>query len=199
MAPNRPWEAASVFGNGTYRPRQWRRGGTAVVALLGATLVAGCGLQTERAPAQTTSSMDRLERQRAESGSILGEGGLTLGLGGREDPNDGSTGIGVNSFLWRASLDSMAFLPITQADPFGGVILTDWYTPPETPDERFKLNVFILDRALRADGVRVAVFRQLRQGGDWVDAEVDPATVDALEETILTRARELRVAALAAE
>lgn len=173
--------------------------GVALAGALGVGMLSACGIESEPAPAQTEASMDRLERQRAESGSILGEGGLTFGTGGRDDVDPGATGIGVNSFLWRASLDSMAFLPITQADPFGGVILTDWYSPPETPGERFKLNVFILDRSLRADGVRVAVFRQVRQGGDWVDAEVDPATVDALEETILTRARELRVAALANE
>lgn len=183
-----------MFGDG-YSP--WRA--AAALALAG-LILAGCGgIRTEPAPAQTVESMDRLERQRAEQGSILGEGGLSFGLGRREDPNSGATGIGVNSFLWRASLDSAAFMPIVQADPFGGVILTDWYTPPEAPAERFKLNIFILDRTLRADGVRVAAFRQVREGGEWADAPVDPAVADALEETILTRARELRVAALAAE
>jgi len=139
------------------------------------------------------------ERQRArfeDNGSILGGDGLTFG-GPQEDEQGGGSGIGVNSFLWRASLDTLSFLPITSADPFGGVILTDWYTPPEAPEERFKLNVFILDRQLRADGVRVSAFRQVRDGpAGWQDAAIDPATESMLEETILTRARELRIGAL---
>jgi len=134
---------------------------------------------------------DPLDRRVAESGSIFGEEGLVL-FGGESTPEPGS-GIGVNSYLWRASLDTIAFMPIASADPFGGVILTDWYTPPSASDERFKLNVFILDRQLRADGVRVAVFRQVRERGEWVDAQAGPGTANTLEETILTRARELRV------
>ena len=109
-------------------------------------------------------------------------------------------GIGVNAFLWRASLDTIGFMPLTSADPFGGVIITDWYQPPETPDERFKLSVFILDRTLRADGVRVSVFRQLRKGpGEWADAAVDKKTATDMENAILTRAREMRSAAKAAQ
>jgi hypothetical protein len=89
-------------------------------------------------------------------------------------------------------------MPIVSADPFGGVILTDWYSPPETPNERFKVNLYILDRQLRADGVRVSVFRQQRvngaQGGTWSDAGVNNETASRLEDTILTRARQLRIA-----
>ena len=133
-------------------------------------------------------------------GSIFGEGGLTAALfGGPEDGADdtGGGGIGVNSFLWRASLDTLSFMPIVSADPFGGVILTDWYSLPESPDERFKVNVYILDRQLRADGIRASVFRQVQgPDGQWVDAPTDPGTATAMEDTILTRARELRVAAV---
>ncbi len=129
----------------------------------------------------------------AEAPSIFGEGGLRFG--GRGDSGDGGqSGIGVNSFLWRASLDTVSFMPLASADPFGGVILTDWYAPPETPNERFKMNVFILDRQLRSDGVQVKVFRQVRRGGDWRDAEVSPETARQLEDAILTRARQMRVA-----
>src|SRR6266851_3052770 len=102
--------------------------------------------------------------------------------------------IGVNSFLWRASLDTLAFMPLASADPFGGVIITDWYSPPETPDERFKVNVFILDRQLRSDGVRAAVFHQHHDAnGAWTDASVEATTQLDLENAILTRARQLRV------
>ncbi|MFO1060243.1 MAG: DUF3576 domain-containing protein [Dongiaceae bacterium] len=129
--------------------------------------------------------------------SIFGPGGLTL-LGGsdqKNQPQDGSSGgIGVNSFLWRASLDTVAFMPLVSADPFGGVIITDWYSPPQSPNERFKVNVFILGRTLRADGVRTAVFRQQMASAGWVDAPVAPTTATDLENAILVRARQLRIA-----
>ena len=125
--------------------------------------------------------------------SIFGEGGISLL--GEDEEGQGGGGIGVNSYLWRASLDTISFMPLASADPFGGVIITDWYTPPETPDERLKVNVVILGRELRADGVRATVFRQrLEPSGSWVDAAVAPETSVDLENAILTRARELRIA-----
>lgn len=129
-------------------------------------------------------------------GSILGgDGGINLLDLGNNKPQDGGAGIGVNSFLWRASLDTIAFMPLTSADPFGGVIITDWYSPDETKPERFKVNVFILGRDLRADGVRASVFKQKRDvTGSWIDAKVDPKTGTELEDAILTRARQLRIA-----
>lgn len=103
--------------------------------------------------------------------------------------------VGVNAFLWRASLDTLTFMPIVQADPYGGVVLTDWYSPPGTTGERFRVNLLILDAALRADGVRATVFRQvLDPQGNWRDAAVSPETGTQLENSILTRARQLRVA-----
>lgn len=107
----------------------------------------------------------------------------------------GGSGIAVNSYLWRASLDTMSFMPLSSADPFGGVIITDWYSPPESPNERIKVNVYILDRQLRADGLRISVFRQSRVSGNtWKEAAVAPKTVEDLENAILKRARELRIA-----
>ena len=82
--------------------------------------------------------------------------------------------IGVNVYLWRAALETIDFMPLVQADPFGGVIITDWFSPPETPGERFKLTIYILDRELRADAVKVAVFRQIKGDGGWTDATVEP-------------------------
>jgi hypothetical protein len=122
-------------------------------------------------------------------------GGLLDGLIGTATKG-GSSGenITVNSFLWRASLDTISFLPLNTADPFGGVIITDWYSPPETPDERFKVTVYILDRELRADGLRVAVFRQTRTPtSGWVEAKVDDRTGRDLENAILKRARQMRI------
>ena len=123
--------------------------------------------------------------------TIFGEGGLNF-FGDSETKNTGGA-LGVNSYLWRASLDTVSFMPVNSADPFGGVIITDWHSPTEAPSERFKLNVYILGRALRADGVRVAVFRQVQdRRGAWKDAGVPEETRIKIEDAILFRARQLR-------
>jgi hypothetical protein len=102
------------------------------------------------------------------------------------------TSIGVNAYLWRAAIDTLSFAPLLQADSNGGVIVTDWYASPQNPGERIKLTVSILDQDLRADALRVAASRQINQGGTWIDAPVAAATVQKLEDIILTRARDLR-------
>jgi len=105
--------------------------------------------------------------------------------------------LGVNSFLWRATLDTLSFMPLASADPYGGVVITDWYTNPEKPDERFKATVYILDTRLRADGLNVSVFKQIRNaGGQWVDNPVAGQTETDIENAILTRARQLRLSTL---
>ena len=106
------------------------------------------------------------------------------------------TTIGVNSYLWRATLDTLSFMPLLQTDSNGGVIVTDWYANPQTPGERMKVTVSILDQDLRADAVRVAALRQVNQGGQWIAAPVQAATTQRLEDIILTRARDLRRAAV---
>ena len=107
------------------------------------------------------------------------------------------TTIGVNSYLWRASLDAIGFMPLLQTDSNGGVIVTDWYINPQTPGERMKVTVTILDRDLRADALRVTAQRQVNQNGQWVAASVQAATVQKLEDVILTHARDLRRTAIA--
>jgi hypothetical protein len=104
--------------------------------------------------------------------------------------------IGVNSYLWRAALDTLSFAPLAQVDSAGGVIVTDWYANPASPNDRVKVTVTILDAALRADALRVAAARQVNQNGQWVEAPVAAATVQRLEEIILTRARDLRRSAI---
>ncbi len=103
-----------------------------------------------------------------------------------------TTSIGVNSYLWRAAIDTVSFAPLLQADSSGGVIVTDWYANPRSPNERVKLTVSILDQDLRADALRVAASRQILQNGVWIAAPVAAATVQKLEDIILTRARDLR-------
>jgi hypothetical protein len=110
------------------------------------------------------------------------------------ESGSGKITLGVNSYLWHASLDTLAFMPLVSADPFGGVIITDWYSAPDDTNERMKVTVYILDRRLRADGIKIAVFRQTRAENGWVDATVNPDTSVRLEDAILTRARELRLA-----
>lgn len=142
----------------------------------------------------------KLERKESR-GSLLGDdGGFNL-LGGGRDEQSSASPIGVNGFLWRATLDTLSFLPFTSADPFGGTILTDWYEDPKAPGERYKVTAVILDKTLRADGVRVSVFKQrLEKVGAgpavWRDQPVDERLGRKLEDTILTRARELRIAQL---
>jgi hypothetical protein len=100
----------------------------------------------------------------------------------------------VNSYLWRATLDTLAFMPLVSADPYGGVVITDWYANPEKPDERFKATVYILDTRLRADGLNVTVFKQVRDaGGGWIDAPLASQTDSDIENAILTKARQLRL------
>lgn len=174
-----------------------------VFALSGALVLGAC--EGGIAPIDDPDTPDPFQSRRGydqPSGSIFsgdGEGIDIFGLfgsgSGKGTAGGGGGGIGVNNYLWRASLDTISFMPLASADPFGGVIITDWYTPPETPAERFKMNVYILGRQLRADGVRVAVFRQNRASGGWIDATVTKKTSVNLENEILNRARQLRFAA----
>lgn len=106
------------------------------------------------------------------------------------------TTIGVNAYLWRASLDTLSFMPLVQTDSSGGVIVTDWYANPDAAGERMKVTVTILDQDLRADALRVAASRQVSQNGQWVEVPVQAATVQKLEEIILTKARDLRRTAI---
>ncbi|HYK78119.1 MAG TPA: DUF3576 domain-containing protein [Micropepsaceae bacterium] len=101
--------------------------------------------------------------------------------------------LGVNSYLWRATLDTLNFMPLASADPVGGVVISDWYAAPDKPDEHVKVTVYILDRRLRADAVKVSVFRQVRNANGWADAAVNADTGIKLENAILARARELRL------
>ena len=100
--------------------------------------------------------------------------------------------MAVNAYLWRGALDTLGFMPFNSIDAFGGVIITDWYTPSAANGERFKATAYILTKDLRSDGVHVSVFRQVLQGGQWVDSAVAESTVSELENKVLARARRLR-------
>jgi len=135
---------------------------------------------------------DKWQKRDREQG-VFGEGGLTFGDDKAKRQNQNGTGIGVNAYLWRATLDTISFMPLASADPFGGVVLTDWHSPSASPNERFKLNVYILGQALRADGIRVAAFRQVKnKNNEWQVVQMDPKAITDIENAILTRARQLR-------
>jgi hypothetical protein len=128
-------------------------------------------------------------------------GGAGAGLNPDRDNKQTEAGatLAVNAYLWRGALDTLGFMPIASADPYGGVIVTDWYSPPTTSGERFKATAFVLGRQLRADGVKITIFRQVRDGGAWADAPVNPATAVDIENKVLARARELRAESAAAK
>jgi hypothetical protein len=164
------------------------------ILLTGLLFLASC----QNADVETDYPNSDSKKQQQVKGKAFGEDGILL-FGSREEPESGAGGsiIGVNSYLWRATLDTVSFMPLASADPFGGVVITDWYAPPGAQNERFKLNVYILGTDLRADGVRASVFRQLQDGsGGWIDSAVDGQTATELEDAILTRARQLRIAGL---
>jgi len=146
-----------------------------LAAVLTGLLISGCSGSKKKTQVANNSG--------SSSGGFFG--------GDKPAPPAGG-GIGVNSFLWRASLDTISFMPVNSADPFGGVIITEWHSQPQAPNERFKLNIYILGRELRADGVRVAVFRQVLGRVGWQDAAVPSTTGTSIEDSILTRARQLR-------
>ena len=119
---------------------------------------------------------------------------VVLGGGSTKKNEAASNPLSVNSFLWRATLDTLAFMPLLSADPWGGTILTDWYEDPTAKGERFKVNALILDKQLRADNIKITTFRQKKNAkGVWEDASVDPQVARKLEDSVLTRARQLRV------
>jgi len=143
----------------------------------------------------TTATVNNYQNQGLPAGQSAAESRPLIVLGGNKNNGGTATGIQVNAYLWRATLDTLSFMPLVSADPFGGVIITDWYSPPATPDERFKANAYILSQQMTANAIQVSLFHQVLQNGQWVDATVDPDTVSGLEDRILSRAADLRAAA----
>jgi hypothetical protein len=158
--------------------------------LLGTLALAGCGGIHTSQPDIPNPETANLPGAQATPGSGL----FTFGKGTGSSA-DSTTGIQVNAYLWRATLDTLSFMPLVSADPFGGVIITDWYTPPATPGERFKVNAYILSRQLTADAVQVSVFHQVEQNGQWTDSPADPSTASGLEDRILAEAANLQAEA----
>lgn len=174
------------------------------VLFAGVVLLAGCSSNdpsTFRVPGQDEyrddSGRGRVRGRLGGTDGILIFGNDRSSQAGRGGATE-QAGIGVNAFLWRASLDTLSFMPLSSADPFGGVLITDWYSPPGTTGERFRATAYILGRQLRSDGVRIVLFRQELRGNAWVDVPVAAGTASELEDQVLNRARELRAQSTAA-
>lgn len=167
-----------------------------LISIFSLLLITGCAaLSSAEKKSEYPQQPEDIRRERA--GKLFGDDGIVLfgkGKKGEEESgSSGSTGIGINSYLWRASLDTLAFMPLASADPFGGVIITDWYEDPAVKGERFKVNALILSKNLRSDAIKVTVFKQANKSGSWRDVTAKEQTARELENTILTRARELRI------
>jgi hypothetical protein len=160
------------------------------------TLLAGCGTA---APLRPVNNADFTDSTRYKNGGLADPDTALFSFGRgkpKDDSDSGGGALGVNAFLWRGALETLSFMPLASADPFGGVIITDWYQPPASSGERFKATAYILGRQLRVDGVRVSIYRQVQQGGTWVDAPVTSNTASEIENKVLARARELRAQSL---
>jgi hypothetical protein len=160
-----------------------RRLAAILIAATAAGLLGACSSEPTEYPQSSNRKLsgNRGNTYPGQDTSVFGPGGLNVFGGGDSAAADpGGGGIGVNSYLWRASLDTISFMPLVSADPFGGVIITDWYAPPESRGERFKVNLYILGDVT----------------GNWIDAEIRPDTAVDLEDAILTRARQLRIASV---
>jgi hypothetical protein len=169
-------------------------------------LLAGCGGSGQYAAEPDTAGPrpgPSREYDPDRDGSIFGEGGASLsalsdGTLFDLDGDDGEgAGVAVNKYLWRAALDTLAFLPLASTDPFTGVIATDWGATPDAPGERFKVTAYLMSPDLSAAALKVAVFREeLGENNVWMPAPVNPETPRQIEDAILTRARQIRIADL---
>ena len=177
--------------------------GIAISFLIGSLFVHSCsslteGMNVERAPTQTEYPQEKIQRENREAagGSLLS---LNRIFGKNEGGGGAAMGIGVNAYLWQATLESLSFMPLDNADPFGGVIITEWHSSLDSPGERFKMTVLINTKELRADGLTVSVFRQIwtKGAGLWVDAPISSNASREIEDAILTKARELRIDSIA--
>ena len=164
-----------------------------LMSLMAPLLLGGCGSGAQTRAVGEDEYQD-YRTKGPDRGKMIGDQGLVFGIGkgASADSSQSGAALGVNAYLWRGALDTLSFMPLASADPFGGVIITDWFSPPQSPDERFKATAYILGRQLRADGIKVSIFRQVQTSGRWVDAAVSPITTSDIENKVLARARELR-------
>ena len=155
------------------------------------------------APEDITIKRDRERREREkergqndpdDGENIVDQVFGNIFKGDSKNNNGGGAGIAVNTYLWRASLDTLSFMPLLSADPFGGVIITDWYSTSEKPKEKFKIVAYILDRSLRVDAIKIAVFKKIKnENGEWIDHKINKVLKNKVEDAILSKARKFKI------
>ena len=161
-------------------------------------ILEGCGGDLSPTPNQPPVPMGRNESRKKDYGNLFGDDFLLFG-GPKKPGEPGMATANVNTFIWRASLDTLSFMPLSSADAVGGVIVTDWYTAPNTPHERIKVTVYVTSLQLRADAVRATIYKQILKGSAWVNVPADSASATEMENIILSKARQLRVNSLEAK
>lgn len=162
--------------------------------MFGSLVLAGCeSVETESAANYPQSRGGEIVYTQDKPDSVLGEDGLTLFGGNKKRESSNGATLAVNKYLWQATLETLSFMPIQAADPFGGTVITDWYQPDVSKDERLKTQVFITSAELRASSIRAQVFRQVKKGGEWVKADTAKDTNVKMEDAILAKAREIRI------
>jgi len=136
------------------------------------------------------------ETRLVTGGGLFGKEGISL-LGGNKSKQDSggfaSVGMPINPYLWSASLDTLNFIPISSADPFGGTIFTDWYSTEANENERCKINVFISGVELKTQNLRVASFCEVFKVNKWVGVKTDNQNNIDLENAILNKAKKLKL------
>ena len=165
-------------------------------------MLSACGDGNYAAQKEPDGPRPGPKRQQKANNSVFGDGGLSLtrALDGTlfdSEEQEGGSSLPVNKFIWQASLDTLSFLPLASTDPFTGVIATDWGTSPSNAAERFKVTVYMVRPALEASALKVAVHREvLSEAGLWTAASVSPDTARKLEDAIIVRARQIKIAEL---
>ena len=174
-----------------------------VIFLSSVTFLNNCSLddaEVERAPFPEDLVLKRERERRERAGTADDDNIITElfsgGIFGSDNKNNNGTGTGiaVNTFLWRASLDTLSFIPLLSADPFGGVIITDWYSTSPKAKEKYKVVAYILNKDLRVDALKISVFKKLKnEDGDWVDSKSSSILKNKVEDAILTKARKYKI------
>lgn len=155
-------------------------------------LLAGCSGDVSPKEGQTVP-VGREEARKKDFGHLFGDEFLSFGAPKKPGSSDMAVSSAVNPFIWRASLDTLSFMPLSSADALGGVIVTDWYTAPRAPQERIKVTIYVTNPQLRTDAIKATIYKQVNKGGTWVSAPSDAAAATQMENIILSRARQLRV------
>lgn len=164
----------------------------ALVLVTGLFILVGCSGELAPKEGQTVP-IGRNETRKRDFGNLMGDDFLLFGGPKKPGSNNLITSATVNPFIWRASLDTISFMPLSSADALGGVIVTDWYTAPSKPQERVKVTIYVISPQLRADAVKVTIYKQVNKGGSWVSAPADASAGTEMENIILSKARQLRM------